>query len=54
MAQNTCNVCNQSFNSDRELQEHQRSVHSQYQENEKQSGSEPNRGDQDQLREKIA
>lgn len=48
MDQRTCEVCNQSFNSDRELQEHQKNSHSQ----DKQSGVEQ---DQDQpRREKIA
>jgi len=28
MAENRCNVCNQAFNSDRELQEHQQNSHS--------------------------
>jgi hypothetical protein len=27
MTQNTCNVCNKSFNSDQELREHQRNAH---------------------------
>jgi hypothetical protein len=44
--QRTCAVCNQSFNSDRELQEHQRNSHSEDQ----QSGS----GRDQQRREKIA
>ena len=48
MDQGTCEVCNQSFNSDRELQEHQKNSHSQDQ----QSGS---GRDQDQQRqERIA
>jgi hypothetical protein len=46
--QRTCEVCNQSFNSDRELEEHQKSTHSPDQ----RSGS---GRDQDQpRREKIA
>ena len=28
MDRRTCEVCNQSFNSDRELQEHQKNTHS--------------------------
>jgi argonaute-like protein implicated in RNA metabolism and viral defense len=28
MDQNTCNVCNKSFNSEQELREHQRTAHS--------------------------
>jgi hypothetical protein len=48
MDQRTCEVCNQSFNSDRELQEHQQNSHSQT----KQSGS--GRDQHQQRREKIA
>jgi hypothetical protein len=29
MAPNSCNICNQTFNSERELQEHQSTSHSQ-------------------------
>ena len=52
MSQNTCPACKVSFNSERELQEHQRNMHSQS--DEMPSGSEPNRGDRDDEREKIA
>ena len=48
MDQKTCEVCNQSFNSDRDLQEHQKNSHSQGQ----QSGS--GRDQDQQRREKIA
>ena len=48
MDQSTCETCNQSFQSDRELQEHQKSSHSQDQ----QSGS--GRDQDQQRREKIA
>jgi hypothetical protein len=27
MTQNTCNICNKSFNSEQELREHQRNTH---------------------------
>jgi hypothetical protein len=52
----TCNVCHQSFNSDRELQDHQKNAHSQ----QKPGGSQPasdrdyKEPGQDQKREKIA
>lgn len=36
----TCNVCNQAFNSDRDLQEHQRTSHNLSQ----QPGSDPSQG----------
>jgi hypothetical protein len=36
----TCDVCHQSFNSERELQEHQKNAHSQRKQNESQPGSE--------------
>ena len=48
MDQRTCEVCNQSFNSDRELQEHQKSSHAPDQ----QSGS--GRDQDQQRRDKIA
>jgi hypothetical protein len=48
MDQRTCEKCNQSFNSDRELQEHQQNSHSQDQQSG--SGSEQDQ----QRREKIA
>jgi hypothetical protein len=38
----TCEVCHQSFNSDRELQEHQKNAHSQRKQSESQPGSERN------------
>ena len=50
MDQKSCSVCNQPFTSDRDLQEHQRTAHSS--DNEKQSGSGRNYGDQDQDQEK--
>jgi hypothetical protein len=59
---NTCGVCSQSFNSERELQEHQRNAHNRQTPDEKQPGSErsqidfPDQGDQrgNQREEKIA
>jgi hypothetical protein len=48
---NTCAYCSHSFNSERELQEHQRNAHNQQAPNEKQPGSErsqidfPDQGD---------
>jgi hypothetical protein len=51
-----CSVCHQSFNSDRELQEHQKNAHSQH----KPGGSQPasdrdyKEPGQDQKQEKIA
>jgi hypothetical protein len=59
---NTCSVCSQSFNSERELQEHQRSAHNRQTSGEEQPGSErsqidgPDQGDQrgDRREEKIA
>jgi hypothetical protein len=36
----TCGVCHQSFNSERELQDHQKNAHAQRKQNESQSGSE--------------
>lgn len=36
----TCDVCHQSFNSDRELQEHKQNAHSQRKQNESRPGSE--------------
>jgi hypothetical protein len=54
MAQDRCSICNQSFNSDRDLQEHQRTAHSQNEQREKEPASEQNYGDQNQRREKIA
>jgi hypothetical protein len=41
----TCDVCHQSFNSDRELQEHKQTAHSQRKQNEGQTGSERNSQD---------
>ncbi len=49
----TCNVCHQSFNSDRELQEHQK-THSQQKPGGSQPGSERREPGQDQKQEKIA
>ncbi|HTS34754.1 MAG TPA: hypothetical protein VMH04_03720 [Candidatus Solibacter sp.] len=48
----TCGVCHQSFNSDQELQDHQRNAHSQ----QKQSGNQPmsERNPGEQKKEKIA
>jgi hypothetical protein len=40
----TCNVCNQPFNSDRDLQEHQRTSHNSSQTEKQQPGSDPNQG----------
>ena len=51
MADNKCSTCSQTFNSERELQEHQRDEHSGSQEN---SFPEPSTGDQAERREKIA
>ena len=45
MAQNTCPACKVSFNSERELQEHQQNAHSQS--GGASSDSEQNRGEQD-------
>jgi hypothetical protein len=52
MNQTTCSVCNQSFSSDRDLQEHQRAEHSS--QTEKQPATERSYGNEDQRREKIA
>jgi len=52
MDRKNCSVCNQSFNSDRELQEHQKSAHST--DSEKQPTSDRNYGDQNRDRERIA
>jgi adenosine deaminase len=41
----TCDVCHQSFNSERELQEHKQNAHSQRKQNETQPGSERNSKD---------
>lgn len=41
MDQNKCNVCNQSFNSEEELREHQRNAHGS--KKEQSPGSEQNR-----------
>lgn len=40
--QNTCEVCHQSFNSERELQDHQKNAHSQRKQGEGQTGTERN------------
>ena len=54
----TCDVCHQSFNSERELQEHKQNAHSQRKQSENQPGVEGNSKDypgQDQARrDKIA
>jgi hypothetical protein len=48
----TCSVCHQSFNSDQELQDHQRTAHSQQKQGGNQQGNQPmserNPGDQKQ------
>jgi hypothetical protein len=44
----TCDLCHQSFNSDRELQEHQRNAHSQRKQSDRQPGSERNSEDRGQ------
>jgi hypothetical protein len=36
----TCDICNQTFNSDRDLQEHKQTAHSQRKQSEGQTGSE--------------
>jgi hypothetical protein len=61
MAQNpndpkTCNVCHQTFNSERELQEHQKNSHSQNKPGGSQPASDPDYKEpgQDPRREKIA
>jgi hypothetical protein len=41
----TCDVCHQSFSSERELQEHKQNAHSQRKQNENQPGSERNSKD---------
>ena len=49
MDQNTCNVCNKSFNSEQELREHQRTAHAAgKKEHNNPSGetNQPNRGEQ--------
>jgi hypothetical protein len=48
--QKTCDVCGQSFNSDRELQEHQRNAHQQQKQGQNRPGSESG----EQKHEKIA
>ena len=54
----TCDVCHQSFNSERELQEHKQNAHSQRKQSENQPGMERNSKDypgQDEAkRDKIA
>lgn len=55
MAENNCGTCNQSFNSDRELQEHQQKEHSGNQGSGKRPAfPEPGSSDQTERREKIA
>jgi hypothetical protein len=54
MPEKTCQICNQSFNSDRELQEHQRNSHPQGSQSDKQPSSDRNQGEQGQRQEKIA
>lgn len=44
----TCDVCHQSFHSDRELQDHQKNAHSQRKQSESQPGSERNSEDRGQ------
>jgi hypothetical protein len=48
MDQNKCNVCNQSFNSEQELREHQRNAHGGSKKEQDRPGSEQNqeRGDE--------
>jgi hypothetical protein len=55
--QSTCDLCHQPFNSEQELQEHQKNAHSQPKQGNNQPGSERTYQDypeQDQRREKIA
>lgn len=55
MSEHNCSTCDQSFNSERELQEHQRSEHSGKQNGGEQTAvPESNTGDQSEGREKIA
>jgi len=51
-SQNRCEVCQQSFNSQRELQDHQRTAHSQ--QSERQPGSMGNQKMGNQKRDKAA
>ena len=51
-SQNKCEVCQQSFNSQRELQEHQKTAHGQ--QGQRQPGSIDDQKRDDQKREKIA
>lgn len=48
----TCEVCHQSFNSDRELQDHMQNAHSQRKQSGGQTGDRP--GQDQQKQEKIA
>ena len=44
MAENRCNVCNQTFNSERDLQEHQKNSHSTDRQGQKDPVGERDRG----------
>jgi hypothetical protein len=46
MAQDRCNVCNQAFNSERELQEHQENSHSTNKQSQNEPVGERDRGDE--------
>jgi len=46
MMQNRCNVCIQTFNSERELQEHQKNAHSSNKEGSKPPTGERDRGEE--------
>jgi hypothetical protein len=55
MTKHNCSTCNQSFNSDRELQEHQEHEHSGKQQDSNRSDfAEPSTGEQAERQEKIA
>jgi len=46
MPENRCNVCNQTFNSERDLQEHQKKSHSTDKQGQKEPVGERDRGDE--------
>jgi hypothetical protein len=46
MAQNTCSVCNKSFNTEEELREHQRTAHGSAQGSGKKENERPGSGEQ--------